>query len=190
MNWQNIKSNPWILIAYGLVIGLIAAGLILLIISPTRGEPIQIIPPPTPSPLLVHVSGAVQNPGVYSLPVGSRIVDVIQAAGGLLPEASEDEINLAAFLIDGQKIYIPRTGEEIPSSMRMESNPDTKININTATAEELDSLPGIGNTKAEAVISYRQQNGPFQAIEDILNVPGIGPTIFEQIKEYITTGTP
>ena len=154
-------------------------------------------------PIAVHVIGAVPRPGLYEFAEGARVQDAIDAAGGLLASASVDTINLAALLEDGQQLDIPYKAGEEPTTSN--SNDDTSlelpgateessagssqdlININTASVEELDSLPGIGPTIAQRIIDYRDENGPFQTIEDILNVSGVGPSTFDQIKDLITT---
>lgn len=171
----------------GIVIGLLAAGLILLIASPARTTPILILPTSTPANLFVHVAGSVIKPGTVILPPGSRVEQAIQAAGGLSADAEANGLNLAARLSDGQKIYVPRMGEAAtPEAAPADTSmPTTKLDINLASREQLEELPGIGPSKAEAIITYRQNHGRFVTIEDIQKVPGIGPAIFEQIRDSI-----
>ena len=187
----------------GVMAGFALAGLLLFISRAPAGEPIKLLPAPTKEPIAVHVIGAVPRPGLYEFAEGARIQDAIDAAGGLLASASVDTINLAALLEDGQQLDIPYKAGEEPTTSN--SNDDTSlelpgateessagssqdlININTASVEELDSLPGIGPTIAQRIIDYRDENGPFQTIEDILNVSGVGPSTFDQIKDLITT---
>jgi len=168
-------------ILYGILIGLLAAGLIWLAASRPRGEAVTLLPTSTPGMVTVYVSGAVAAPGVYSLPAGSRAEAVIEAAGGFLPQAEQASINLAQLLTDGQQIDVPEIGDagQIVAE---------RVNINTATPEELDALPGIGPATAQAIVDYRLENGPFQFIEDIRQVPGIGPATFEDIQDSITIG--
>lgn len=178
-------------IGLGALIGLLAAGILLLVSSAPRGEAIRLSPPPTASPLVVDVRGAVTQPGVYELPLGSRVQDAIQAAGGALPEADLAGLNLAAPLEDGAAIRVPEQAEaQSPPSrsggVTIPEVPGSLININTATQEALESLPGIGPALAQRVIAYREANGPFPSIEAIQNVSGIGPGIFEKIKDLIT----
>lgn len=181
-------------ITVGILIGLLAAGLILLITAPTSNTPILILPTPTQSSLVIHISGSVQNPGVYHLPPGSRLENAVTAAGGFTAIADQEQINLAGLLMDGQKIHIPAKGENLPAAVPTptletgQSSPTifSPIDINSATQQQLESLPGIGPTKAAEIISYRQKNGRFVTIEEILNVPGIGPVLFEKIRPYIT----
>ena len=144
--------------------------------------------------ICVHVCGAVNDPGVYYLEGGSRVYEAVEMAGGLLEDAAQEYVNLARELSDGEQIYIPtyeeasEQGLEIGSagSSTDSSASDGLININTATSEELQTLPGIGQTKAEAIIAYREDNGDFSSIEDITNVSGIGESTYENIKDYIT----
>lgn len=146
-------------------------------------------PTPTPRPLRVYVSGAVQAPDVYSLPPDSIAKDALTAAGGPAAEADLDRINLASPLTDGQHVYVPYLGEEElpvqpPSSQR---SGGLQVNINTADAATLETLPGIGPTIAGRIIDYRQANGPFGRIEEIMEVSGIGPATFEKIQDLIST---
>ncbi|HEX2979666.1 MAG TPA: helix-hairpin-helix domain-containing protein [Anaerolineaceae bacterium] len=186
-----MKAWQWILV--GLFFGLLATGAILVIARTPRGEAVVLVPPPTPGPVTVHVSGAVKNPGVYELSRQSRVQDAIQAAGGLGDLALEDQINLAARIQDGQKIHIPAEGETVTAPMPETIDPEAtgslngnRINLNSATLSELETLPEIGPSKAQNIITYRNEHGPFQQIEDIQNVPGIGEGIFQNIQDLIT----
>jgi competence protein ComEA len=144
---------------------------------------------PTPSPLRVYVSGAVRQPDVYSLVPNSIVKDALLAAGGAASDADLDAINLALPVADGQHIYIPHLGEEDPPVRAPASIPASpeKVNINLADAATLESLPGIGPSLAQRILAYRQANGRFAQIEEIMEVSGIGPATFEQIRELITT---
>ncbi len=144
---------------------------------------------PTPRPLRVYVSGAVHYPDVYSLPPDSIVKDAIVAAGGATEQADLDRINLALPVTDGQHIYVPHRGEENPPVQPpSRQSPTTgKVNINTADQSELETLPGIGPNLAKRIVDYRQAHGPFAQIEEIMNVSGIGPALFEKIRDSITT---
>ncbi len=150
------------------------------------------MPTPTAALLRIHVTGAVRHPAVYRLPTGSIVQDALDAAGGPTADADTEHINLAVELHDQQQVYIPRQGENNPppvlsgGSGAGESTSSALININTASATELESLPRIGPATAQKIIAYREANGPFQTIEDIQNVPGIGPATFEGFKDMIT----
>jgi competence protein ComEA len=169
-------------ITYGVLIGLLAAGIIWLAASRPRGEAVTLLPTETPGMLTVYISGAVATPGVYILSEGSRVDAALQAAGGFLPGAEQEKINLAQLLEDGQQINVPG----VIDTSHVNGG---RVNINTATVPELDALPGIGSTTAQSIVDYRLEHGLFQTIQDILNVPGIGTTTFDGIKDYITVGT-
>ncbi len=176
------------LIILGVLIGLIAAGFVVLLSARPRGEPIQLHPPASPAPLRVHVSGAVNQPGVYTLPEGSITQDAINAAGGPTSQASFASINLASPLRDGQLIILASTDDSTAQPNSISLTPvtsSTAININTATAPELESLPGIGPSLAASIIAFRQEHGPFTEIEDLLAVSGIGPAKLEKIRPFV-----
>lgn len=189
-------------ILLGVMAGFALAGLLFFVARAPAGEAIVLQPAPTKSPIAVHVIGAVPRPGLYEFMEGARVQDAIDAAGGLLSSANVDSINLAALLEDGQQLNIPYKADEEPaqsfsteeelvlpteeSSENSEVENTELININTATVEELDSLPGIGPTIAQRIVDYRNENGPFNTIEDIQNVSGIGPSTFEEIQDLIT----
>jgi competence protein ComEA len=140
---------------------------------------------------IVYISGAVLNPDVYQVPVAARIKDVVLAAGGLSEDAAADKINLAARVTDAQHIHIPRQGEEPPVAATVAADTptdgkDTLININTAGAAELESLPGIGQSLAQRIVEYRTSNGPFQSAEDLRKVKGIGAALFTKIAPLVT----
>ncbi|NOH03454.1 MAG: ComEA family DNA-binding protein [Chloroflexi bacterium] len=191
-----MKNVLYVLI--GVMAGFALAGLLLFISRAPAGDPIVLQPAPTKAPIAVHVIGAVPRPGLYEFAEGARVQDAIDAAGGLLSSADVESINLAALLEDGQQLTIPykagqEPAEETAVPLELPGPPATEapedqdlININTATAEELDSLPGIGPTIAQRIIDYRTENGPFETIEDIMDVSGIGPSTFDQIKDLIT----
>ena len=149
------------------------------------------IPTATSVPIQVHVLGEVVNPGVYTLPAGSRVADALKAAGGGKPDSSLYRLNLAALLVDGQRVYVPSNAELIDQetdSADENTNLSGKININTASINQLISLPGIGMMKAGEIILYRNDHGDFQTLEALMDVPGIGPGTFEDLKDKITIG--
>lgn len=183
----------------GVMAGFVLAGVLIFVSRAPAGEPIALLPAPTKAPVAVHVVGAVPRPGLYEFPEGARVQDAIDAAGGVLTDANVNAINLAALLEDGQQLDIPYTDGFVPpapdtttlvlpsSTEAPTSDPNVDlVNINTATAEELDTLPGIGPTTAQKIIDYRATNGPFATIEDIMSVSGIGISTFDGMKDLIS----
>lgn len=142
------------------------------------------------SSILIDVKGAVQQPGVYEVAEDARVFEAIQEAGGISEKADELAVNLASPLQDGMVVYIPFKGEtkENPfiSPNVVEDTVQQRVNINFATSEELQTLSGIGPSKAEAIIAYREEQGPFSKVEDLLDVTGIGEKSLEKIREEIT----
>ena len=137
-----------------------------------------------PQLLVVDVAGAVANPGVYSLPLNSRVVEAIKAAGGLKKGADTSDINQARILKDGEQIYVyPAASKVVGARPAVRKN--GPIMINRATVKDFESLDGIGPVLANRIVSYRKSNGPFSAIEDLLKVPGIGQSKFAQFKEKL-----
>ena len=143
--------------------------------------------------VVVHVAGAVQVPGVYRLPEGSRVDDAVQAASGLSAGADTDAINLAALLSDGQRVFVPRVGEAIPIVVAggaappgVTSEPPGPVNINSATAADLDLLPGVGPATAAAILAYRELHGPFTSTEQLGDVRGIGPAKLAALRGLVT----
>jgi competence protein ComEA len=146
-----------------------------------------------PDVLVVHVAGEVVSPGVYELASGSRLVDAIEAAGGATSRADVDAVNLAAPVGDAEQVFVPRKGAPTrPSSTRPSpsrpaspSSTDTRIDLNTASAGELDELPGIGPQTAAAIVEHRTRNGPFLAVDELLDVRGIGPSKLAALRERV-----
>lgn len=141
--------------------------------------------------IVVYVCGQVVNPGVYTLSEGSRLYEAVNLAGGLKKKANPTAINMAAVILDGDKIYIPSKSEETsvtsaPVDSSISDNNLSLVNINTASRAQLESLTGIGPAKASAIVDYRQNNGFFQKKEDLMKVSGIGQGTYDQIKEEIT----
>ena len=139
--------------------------------------------------IIVHITGEVKYAGVVVLKEGDRIVDAIEAAGGETDNADLNKLNLAYIVSDGDKIYVPNKNEEIGNittvNEEINSEEQSTININTASLKELMELPGIGEVTANKIIEYRTQNGKFGTIEELKNVPGIGSSKFENLKEKI-----
>jgi competence protein ComEA len=178
------------------------AGAAVLILGNSRSpDGIEVIlPPPTPvltesqpaSQVVVYVSGAVMRPGVYTLNSEHRVAEALGAAGGPTADADLDRINLAMRLNDEDQIHVPSVGDGgstgVGSVLPAGSSPSTssgKLNVNTATVEELESLPGIGASRAAAIVEYRNTHGPFQRVEDLVEVSGIGDGILGSIRNLI-----
>ena len=195
----------WQSILFGLVVGLLMGGVILLVGRPPAGVPVQLVPPPTiaptatPLPLRVHVTGEVNAPGIYALPPGAIVSDALAAAGGLTSNADPTGLNLAGLLADGMQVFVGSQGsgtgivttEALPSGVSSgasEASSGDRVNINMATQAELETLPGIGPALAGRIIEYRDQNGLFSAPEDLMDVSGIGEVTFEDISDLITAG--
>jgi competence protein ComEA len=169
---------------------LVTAGAFIYLRRPAP-EPIEILePPPTPipSPVLVavYVTGAVQAPGVYYLPEESRVQDALEAAGGPTNAADLNRVNLARRVRDEDQVYFPEMGEENLPPTSTGSSGGGLINVNSASAKELEDLPGIGPALAQSIVDHREDHGPFAAIEEIMDVWGIGQGVFEDIRELIT----
>lgn len=151
-------------------------------------------PAPTEAPpIVVYISGAVRSPDVYQLPAAARVKDLVLAAGGLAADADAEHINLAEHIRDGQHIHVPRQGEALPagansSAVDASSNTDGIIDLNAASAADLDELDGIGQVLAQRIIEYRTTHGPFKSVDDLSNVKGISATLLSKIAPQLRIG--
>lgn len=192
-----MKNALYVLL--GVMAGFVLAGVLVFVSRAPAGNPIVLQAAPTEAPIAVHVIGAVARPGLYEFPSGARLQDAIDAAGGMLAEANSDSLNLASLLEDGQQLSIPyKVGSEpvigaatleLPSSVTVTPTGDPNVellDINIATKEEFEALPGIGPATAQKIVDYRTANGPFTSIEDLDNVSGIGPATLDEIRALIT----
>jgi competence protein ComEA len=184
--------------AMGITIGLMAvtavAVVVILILGRPRPVKVSVIPPTptspplptsTPSPLTVYVTGAVVHPNTtHTLPHNSRVESAIIAAGGALENADLSRVNLTDILRDGAQIHVPEL-EATESAPPPTPIGGAKVNVNTANAEQLDSLPGIGPALAQRIIDYRTQNGPFASLDDLDNVDGIGPALLDALRDLV-----
>lgn len=151
----------------------------------------------TPNRLLVHVAGAVVRPGVYELPEGARVADAVQIAGGAQAEADLDRLNLAAKVVDGQRVGVPLNGEPLDDAGAMASGDGTTdgaadgsggglVNLNTANLSQLETLPGVGPATASKIVAYRRERGGFKSVRDLLNIRGIGEARFAELRDRVT----
>jgi competence protein ComEA len=162
-----------------------------------RAEPGAVVVPapgpgaasPSPAVILIDVAGWVRRPGVYEFPEGARIVDAIEAAGGARPDAALELLNLAAPLVDGTQVLVTKVGQApvvAPGVGSAPGAPGALVNLNTASASDLEALPGIGEVIAQRIIDYRTANGPFSTVDELLDVSGIGDAILGSIRELVT----
>ncbi|RIK37009.1 MAG: DNA-binding protein [Chloroflexi bacterium] len=189
-------QHPAIIAVIGAIFGLLVVSMILIMRS-QRNDTIvlHVGPEIDPTLLRVYVGGAVQNPGIYTLPRGSRVSDALTSAGGPLPSADISSLNLAAELEDSDQIIVARalstaatTGSEDSTPGESGSSQNQPININTASATALETLPGIGPVLAERIVAYRTEHGPFQDIAELQAIRGISPAMVEELAALITVG--
>ena len=179
-----------------LVAGVVAVAALVGVALYARNAPARIAPPAvppvahasaSPATVLVHVGGEVSAPGLYELPAGARVADALAAAGGPTAKADLDSVNLAELLVDGAKVVLARRGAApVPPPGALPSAAPGPVDLNRATQAELEAIPGIGPVKAAAIVARREAAGPFMALEDLLEVDGIGPATLEAIRPYVT----
>jgi len=176
---------------------LLAVGGILIFIQDSR-RGIEFPVAAEEKPVYIHLSGAVQNPGVVKVAPGTRVFDALKQAGGALSEADLDRINLARFVEDGEQLYIPKKGETAAVAVTADSGTKAKrrakttkpqwtgpLDLNTATASQLETVPGIGPALAGRIVEYRKQHGPFKTYEELDRVNGIGKATLEKFRPYL-----
>ncbi|WP_273938515.1 ComEA family DNA-binding protein [Kutzneria chonburiensis] len=139
-------------------------------------------PGPSPGPLVVSVVGKVARPGLVTVPDGSRVADALRAAGGSLPDADLSQLNLARKLSDGEQVAVG-----VPQPQAVPGQPPGKVNLNTATETELETLPGVGPSMAQRILQWRTKNGRFQSVDQLREVDGIGATRFDHLKDLVQT---
>jgi competence protein ComEA len=164
--------------------------------APADGAPETSVPATTPVTVTVHVAGQVVSPGVYAVPSGGRVADAVVAAGGTAAEADVEQLNLAARVSDGERVYVPKKGEAAPVPTRPASPagiaggtaagaPAGPVDLNAATAEQLEALPGVGPATSKAILAYRSSHGRFRSVTELLEVPGIGPAKLEALRPLV-----
>lgn len=154
------------------------------------GVPAVASPSSSPATIIVDVAGWVRKPGVYEFSDGDRVIDAVNRAGGARSGADLTSLNLAAPLVDGTQVVVPKAGPNVPAGTGSSGTGSTGgtalVDVNTASETELETLPGVGPVTAAAIIDYRTQNGPFAAVDDLIDVSGIGPSTLEQIRPFVT----
>jgi competence protein ComEA len=183
------ELKTWQSLIFGIIIGAVILAAIFIISLPDRMTPLIILPTVTFSPFQVYVVGAVKIPGVVQLSRNSRIQDAINASGGVLDDADLAQLNLAALVTDGQKIFVPKIGDpKIQESMTNSvpnSTEKTFISLNSANQKDLEKLPGIGEEKAKAIIIEREKRGRFQSIDELSEISGITQNLINQIRPFL-----
>jgi competence protein ComEA len=212
--WPTVSPATWriALVGAGVLVGLVAAVIGVRVLDGGADEggsaPSATLPfttttaasPTTTAPtrIVVHAAGAVVEPGVHEVAAGSRVADLLDAAGGATPDADLDRVNLAAPLADGQRLYVPRRGEASPpvvaeggggtGASGASSADSGPIDINTADVDALDALPGVGPSTASAIVEHRESKGPFTSVDQLLDVRGIGPAKLDALRDLVTVG--
>lgn len=188
-----------VLVLLGILIGIGAVGVGQLVFTPTETPGIKLLPTNTPAPIVVYISGEVRKSGVYAVPDGSRVIDVVKAAGGFKDTADPTTMDLAALVRDGIKIRVPTADEELTSDdfpelvisgdgLANTSDPNgiDILDLNSATKAELESLPGIGPTLAQRILDYRDEYGDFLDVDELAEVPGISESLMNDLAAYVT----
>lgn len=186
-----IRSRTRVRVGAVVVLLLVGIGCAVLVVAlgqrgsvVVRPTPVATAAAPVGAALFVHILGAVTRPGLYELQDGDRAIDAIAAAGGFLDTADQAQINLARFVTDGEQIIVPVIGETPAGPPG--STADGKVNLNTADVTALDTLPRVGPALADRIIAWREANGSFTAVEDLLNVAGIGDRTLEGLRDLVT----
>ena len=185
-----ISRRQALLLAGALLLLLIVGGR-LFIRSGSAAAPAPLPPAvvaPPPAPVVVDVVGAVRQPGLYRLTDGARIADALERAGGATPKADLEQVNLAAPVVDGEQVVVPRraaVGGAAAPGADAAAVPSGPVHLSTATLEQLDSLPGVGPVTAQKILDYRAQHGAFHSVDELDAIPGIGPTRLDQLRDLV-----
>ncbi|MFN3974257.1 MAG: ComEA family DNA-binding protein [Dehalococcoidia bacterium] len=185
-------QHGWESLAQVVLLGLFllaVAGAVTLVVRSARPEGVEVLlPTPTPQSVVqVHIVGAVAKPGRYILPQGARLGDALAAAGGALEGADLEQLNLARPLSDGEKVTVPLAGRGGQAQeVTISAKDSTLLDLNTADAQALEALPGIGSVLAQRIVEFRTRYGPFTQVDDLLKVQGIGPKTLERLRPLVT----
>lgn len=178
-----MRSRVQLAIGIALAAALVSLGVVIWV---DRMQPVQItIQSPAGEKIQVSVTGAVNAPGVVEVPLGARLLEVVEAAGGFTPQADTDRLNLAGRVGDGEQLEIPAIGAS-ETAVATRVSGDDLIDLNTASLDELDELPGIGEVLGGRIIEYRESNGPFTSVDQLSNVEGISPRLVDEIRPFVT----
>ncbi len=195
---QIIPPTPRLRLGVGAAVVLVLVGLavaVLLSLTGSRGNtavetarPITTasVAPTVSAVIYVHILGAVERPGLFTLHDGDRVVDAIAAAGGFSPTADQSQLNLAQVLSDGEQLIVPVVGEAPPPVTGSAAQPAGKVNLNTADETALEGLPRVGPAMAKRILDWRTKNGRFRSVNDLMNVTGIGQKTFDSLKDLVT----
>ncbi len=178
--------SRWAAAIAGIVIGITLVALVAIMVDERNAPPIEIEVAERSDEILVEIAGAVVAPGVYELDRGNRVVDLIDAAGGLLPSADTTAINQAAEALDGSKVTIPFAVPE--NELHATPAEGVAIDLNLATIDELMTLPGIGEVRAQAIVAFRNQYGPFESIDELAFVDGISLAVIDGLRPLVMVG--
>ena len=188
---EQVERRSRLRVALGAAVVLVLVGLgcavLFSALAPTGSSTVvapSVAPTAAPAGIFVHVLGEVAEPGLYELAEGDRAVDAIAAAGGFARKADQTQLNLARFVTDGEQIIVPRVGAT--DATAPDASVPGKVNLNTADAATLETLPRIGPAMAERILAWREDNGRFTAVEDLMSVSGVGDKTFEALKSLVT----
>ena len=189
---ENQPRSPTRLLSQLLLVAAIVAAVagvvVLLLRQSSEGSAEVVLYEPTPpvaAEIRVYITGAVRNPGVYVATEGDRLAQLIDAAGGPVEDAALEAVNLAVRVRDEDHWHVPRVGEAAQTAVPASGTPAPRLDLNSATSDELEGLPGIGEVRAQSIIRFREANGPFPTVEHLVEVQGIGPATLDAIRDLV-----
>ena len=181
--------SRWAALIAGAVIGVTLVALVVIELDRRNASPIEIVIAERSNLIRAEIAGAVVSPGVYDLRRGDRVIDLIDKAGGLLPTADPSTLNLAADVVDGEKVTIPDASRSAEAGSSASPVVQHLVDLNRATTADLITLPGIGDVRADAIVAYRNQHGPFRNVDELTLVDGISAVLVESLRPYVTVGS-